>query len=63
MSTPSRHKSGAEKRNKRQEINDRDEKMLAKIPKLTNIFPTVTLSKSKPDEVEIKHAGQPVQMQ
>ena len=53
MSAPSRHKSGAEKRNKRQEINDRDEKMLAKIPKLTNIFPTVTLSKSKPDEVEI----------
>ena len=27
--------------------------MLAKIPKLTSIFPTVALSKSKPDEVQI----------
>ena len=37
----------------RHESNQRDEKMLEKIPKLTNIFPTVTLSKSKQDEVKI----------
>ena len=53
MSSGYRYKSGAEKRNERHESNQRDEKMLSKIQKLTSIFPTVTLSKSKPDEVQI----------
>ena len=53
MSSVYRYKSGAEKRNERHESNQRDEKMLAKIPKLTSIFPTVTLEKSKPYEVKI----------